>query len=174
MGNLGKIARLPQRLREEINLRLNDHEPGPQLLAWLNGLPEVQALHQLPINAQNVTNWRQGGFACWQRRQEGLKFARTFARESAGAESATDDARFTDQLAVSSMQALAAALHVAEGLPDSPEKGRIVLGAVREITLLRRCHQAGQSLRIPTAAREAKPANQGQSRSIARNPALSR
>ena len=40
----GKIARLPRNLRHELNQRLADGEPSDSLLAWLNALPEVQAI----------------------------------------------------------------------------------------------------------------------------------
>jgi hypothetical protein len=44
MGRYGKIARLPRDLRDQINRRLDDGEPGVQLVHWLNELPEVQAV----------------------------------------------------------------------------------------------------------------------------------
>ena len=40
----GKIARLPHQIREEINRRLQDGEPGRLLLAWLNALPQTLCL----------------------------------------------------------------------------------------------------------------------------------
>ena len=41
MARNGKIARLPKEIRAELNKRLDDNEPGPNLLGWLNGKPEV-------------------------------------------------------------------------------------------------------------------------------------
>ncbi len=38
----GKIARLPAALREELNSRLEQSEESPELLQWLNALPQVQ------------------------------------------------------------------------------------------------------------------------------------
>ena len=71
----GKIARLPRLIRNQLNTRIEDAEPGPALLKWLNGLPEVQELlardfESRPINEQNLSDWRQGGFRDWQRNQE--------------------------------------------------------------------------------------------------------
>jgi len=68
----GKIARLPRLIRHQLNTRIEDAEPGPALLKWLNGLPEVQELlardfESRPINEQNLSDWRQGGFRDWQR-----------------------------------------------------------------------------------------------------------
>ena len=57
----GKIARLPREVREELNLRLERPEPGPQILAWLNGEP---------VTKQNLSHWRQGGFRNWLTRED--------------------------------------------------------------------------------------------------------
>jgi hypothetical protein len=71
----GKIARLPQVIREQLNRRLDDGEPGGGLLEWLNALPSVQAVLAAEfgcrrINAQNLSNWRRGGYQHWQKQQE--------------------------------------------------------------------------------------------------------
>ena len=42
MTRNGKIARLPRAIRDELNRRLDDGEPGVQLVNWLNGVPEVR------------------------------------------------------------------------------------------------------------------------------------
>jgi len=39
MTRTGKITRLPHDLREALNRRLHDGEPGGPLLAWLNAQP---------------------------------------------------------------------------------------------------------------------------------------
>jgi hypothetical protein len=66
----GKIAKLPNHIREELNSRLHNGESGVHVTEWLNGLPEVQAtLDQhfggRKIKQQNMTEWRQGGYAEW-------------------------------------------------------------------------------------------------------------
>ena len=38
----GKIARLPRPSRDELARRIEDGEPGKDLVQWLNGLPAVQ------------------------------------------------------------------------------------------------------------------------------------
>ncbi|MGA3268466.1 MAG: hypothetical protein ABSE16_16780 [Verrucomicrobiota bacterium] len=40
----GKIGRLPKTILEQLNRRLENGEIGRPLVAWLNSLPEVQAL----------------------------------------------------------------------------------------------------------------------------------
>ncbi len=44
MSRTGKIARLPRQLRDQLNRRLDDGEPGAELVAWLNSQPTVQTL----------------------------------------------------------------------------------------------------------------------------------
>ena len=71
----GKIARLPARLRHQLNERLDQGEESPALLPWLNARPEVQAVVQehfngVPISKQNLSDWRQGGFQDWLLRRD--------------------------------------------------------------------------------------------------------
>jgi len=79
---VGKIARLPEPIREQLNLRLEEGEGGEPLLAWLNGLPETRQLLEQdfggrPINKQNLSDWRQGGLAEWQLRRQLAEQARS-------------------------------------------------------------------------------------------------
>jgi len=71
----GKIARLPQDVREALNQRLERSEPSPQLLAWLNALPEVQKFVERefggePVSKHNLSQWRLGGFQDWLTRRD--------------------------------------------------------------------------------------------------------
>jgi hypothetical protein len=70
MTRCGKIARLPKEIREELNRRLDDGEPGVQLVEWLNGLAEVKKIVETdfegePISESNLTRWKNGGFVDW-------------------------------------------------------------------------------------------------------------
>ena len=85
---IGKIARLPRALRHQLNQRLHDGEPGNQLVEWLNGLPEVQTVLAAefvgrPINAQNLTDWKQGGYRDWLAQQEALELAQRLGEDAA-------------------------------------------------------------------------------------------
>ena len=77
MTHTGKIARLPHDIRNELNRRIQDGEPGCQLVDWLNAMPETQALLQRwfkgrPINEPNLTDWKQGGYLEWLTQQDSL------------------------------------------------------------------------------------------------------
>ena len=83
----GKIARLPQKIRDQLNCRLQDGEPGTHLVAWLNPLPEVQAVLAAQfggraINEPNLTDWKQGGYRDWLRHQESRDVARRLAERT--------------------------------------------------------------------------------------------
>lgn len=77
----GKIARLPHAIRAELNRRMRDNEVGSELLNWLNGIPEVQACLRehfdgRPINDQNLSDWRHGGYEEWLAKSEDYEQAR--------------------------------------------------------------------------------------------------
>ena len=62
MARQGKIARLPESLREQLNRRLREGQLGPQILPWLNAQPEtIQTLAELfqgqPVTSQNLSDW---------------------------------------------------------------------------------------------------------------------
>ncbi|MGB7748677.1 MAG: hypothetical protein WBN75_15485 [Verrucomicrobiia bacterium] len=83
----GKIARLPRNLRDELNHRLDDGEPGGGLLEWLNALPAVRAVLDAEfggcrINAQNLSNWRAGGYQHWLKQQERRANVRQLAEDA--------------------------------------------------------------------------------------------
>ena len=95
MKRTGKIARLPHQLRDQLNQRLHNGEPGVDLIKWLNSLPEVQAIlaehfNGVPISPQNLSEWNNGGFLDWLTTQELLEDAREFAANTAELPGFTD------------------------------------------------------------------------------------
>ena len=96
----GKIGRLPRAVQEQLNRRLANGEKGGPLVAWLNSLPEVQAVlarefEGKPIREQNLSEWRKHGYKKWLWRQEALEMTREMAAETgelqpAGAPPLTD------------------------------------------------------------------------------------
>ncbi len=76
MARIGKIARLPATLREQLNRRILDGQVGTaEILPWLNTHPDaIRVLKEQfggdEVSPQNLTEWRQGGYADWLRDME--------------------------------------------------------------------------------------------------------
>jgi hypothetical protein len=150
----GKVARLPRALRDELNRRLDDGESGETLLPWLNGLPEVQAVLTrhfggVPVSKQNLHDWRTGGFAEWQARQEMLADARELAADAAEMQSATDG-RLAEHLATVLAARYASTLAGWDGQPTEEfrQKLKILRSLCRDIAELRRGDHGRQRLQL--------------------------
>ena len=80
----GKIASLPQAIRNEVNRRLDDAELSSDILAWLNAEPGVRAVldqrwRGQPIQPGSLNEWRRGGYQDHLRQQERLAQVRELA-----------------------------------------------------------------------------------------------
>ena len=92
----GKIARLPWTLREQVNHRLLNGETYPTIAAWLNAQPEVRQILEdqfggQDINAQNLSNWRTGGYAAWLAEREEIESTKALTAFSAQLAEAAGD-----------------------------------------------------------------------------------
>ena len=143
MTRNGKIARLPAQVRKELNQRLDDGEPGKQLVAWLNGLPEVRNVleRDFPgrvVTEQNLSEWKQGGFLDWQRHQESLECVRTAAEQAQELAAEAGLVPLTDALSASVALLLTKLIRSVEsGAESTPESRRELLSLIREWTALR-------------------------------------
>jgi hypothetical protein len=96
MTHNGKIGRLPKSVQEQLNHRLEQGEKGRTLVAWLNSLPEVQAVltaefDGYPIREQNLSQWRKHGYQPWLWNREAQAIAaKTGELPVAGAQPLTD------------------------------------------------------------------------------------
>ena len=80
----GKIGRLPKALQDEVNRRLENGQKSRLLAAWLNSLPEVQAMLATefagkPIREENLSEWRKHGYQQWFGRRQAIAMAQTMA-----------------------------------------------------------------------------------------------
>ena len=154
MARNGKIARLPREIRDKLNRRLHNGEPGGTLLAWLNGLPQVQqtlARHfgGVAISKQNLSEWRAGGFAELQVRQETLDQARELAADANEITAATDG-RLTDHLATVLAVRYAALLQGWNGelTEEFRRELRTLHGMCQDFVELRRGDHSGARLKM--------------------------
>jgi hypothetical protein len=167
----GKIARLSRPLRDQLNQRLDQSQPGPQLLAWLNAPPEVQSMLRqefdgVPISKQNLSQWRQGGFQEWLLRQE----VWTHVRDKEDfAESLREDREFivADDVATVLAARYAALISRLDGEVDDhfEAKARVLNGLCRGVAQLQRGllrGQTGGGRRAPPHGRRVPPAKGGE------------
>jgi hypothetical protein len=154
MARNGKIARLPREIRDKLNRRLQDGEQGGPLLAWLNALPDVSAVLArefggCAVSKQNLCEWRAGGFAEWQARQETLEQARELAADAHEITAATDG-RLTDHLATVLAVRYASLLSGWNGEVTEPfrKKQRALRGLCQDFVELRRGDHSGARLKL--------------------------
>ena len=81
-----KIARLPLGVREELNRRMENGEPGADLVRWLNGRRETKRVMAArfdgrQITEQNLSEWRAGGYQEWLAERAALTEKRTLTAE---------------------------------------------------------------------------------------------
>jgi hypothetical protein len=124
MTRRGKIARLPHPIREQINRRLQNGDEGQKIAEWLNRLPKVRAVLKAefdgqPINENNLSNWKLGGFRDWEAQQEALAAVRQFGADAAELTQAAGG-QLADQLAVCLAARIAVALQQPASDGDDP------------------------------------------------------
>jgi hypothetical protein len=154
MTRTGKIARLPSEIREQLNCRLQDNEPGSHLLTWLNAIPAVKEMLardfcSSAITKQNLYEWHIGGFAAWRARRETLAQARELMGEAAELAAATEG-KLTDHLAtvVAARYASVLAGWNGEVTEELRRKLRALRGLCQDIVELRRGDHSGARLKM--------------------------
>jgi hypothetical protein len=115
MTRTGKIARLPKGIREQLNRRIENNEPGKILVKWLNSLPEVQSIIKeefgdRPIREQNLSEWKKRGFQDWCRLQNTREAINHLRESSEVVGSRNDCAAINRHLSLSLVVELARAL----------------------------------------------------------------
>ena len=151
LNRTGKIARLPRAIRQQLNHRLQEGESGPVLVAWLNSLPETQALLATdfagkPIRTQNLSEWRNGGYRDWLLQQEALELA---TRLHEDAEELTAEGRppLSDTLALWLTARYAVATRDITST-EGPEGWRLLREMCADLVKLRRGDHHAERLRL--------------------------
>ena len=154
MPYYGKIARLPRNIRDELNQRLDNNEPGVRLVGWLNGLPEVKKVLETDfegreISEQNLSEWKANGHLDWQGQQQAL--ATTQEMKANARELAADSpSELTESLATILAAKYAEALRGWNGemTDEMRSKLRGLRGLTREVARLRRGGQFLERMKI--------------------------
>lgn len=154
MTRHGKIARLPRPIREQLNRRLENGEPGVRLVEWLNGLPQVKKTLEKhfdgrEINEVNLTEWKNGGHLDWKAQQEMLALTQEFKAngKQLGAVSGNE---MTDCLATVVAARYAELLHGWNGEMADEMRGKLrtLRGLSREVVRLRRSQRELERMEI--------------------------
>ena len=152
MTRNGKIARLPLAIRQELNQRLRDGQQGKQLAAWLNGLPEVQALmtkqfHGKPIDASNLSRWKTGGYRNWEEDLQTMQAAAALAGQSPGLPQA-DKKALANRLALILTARTAVEMTRMDSTPGGEKKSQRWSDLLGRIIVLRRGEIQDERLRL--------------------------
>ncbi|MGA3180591.1 MAG: hypothetical protein ABSF38_09635 [Verrucomicrobiota bacterium] len=141
----GKIAKLPPDTRDELNLRMEDGQDGAKLLQWLNSLPEVQqslkdSFDGLPVNRQNLCEWRKGGYREWQIRRDLESHACRLKQTTRDMEDVLNIPTLPADLIAALALRYAAVLNTWDGEPDPrlTEKLRLLHSLGRDIALIQK------------------------------------
>ena len=148
----GKVARLPMAIRQELNLRLLNGEEGRQLVAWLNGLPEVQALMAAhfqgqPIGEMNLSRWKSGGFMAWCTQQVALMSVATVFEHSNDLQQAVKNG-LTDRMNMVLVARLAREVQIMDSMSEGDDKAKACREIVGTLSLLKRGEVQDERLRL--------------------------
>jgi hypothetical protein len=126
----GKIGRLPKCIRDMLGKRIEDGEPGKEIVKWINGLSGVQRVLEeqfdgRPITEQNLSEWKQRGHPEWLRQEEKRSFISSLTEQAEDLDEAAVGEDIRDRLGTILTAELAArAVKVLEEVTDPEERWR--------------------------------------------------
>jgi hypothetical protein len=145
----GKIGRLPRQIRHDLNSRIDNGLPAADLIQWINGLDEVKDVlskefESRPITEQNLSDWKQAGFADWQRQQEARDRLNRFVELSQDLDdSASEPEDISARLArLLAIELAAETQRLLEETTDPKERFRCICEAIGQLNALRKADQA--------------------------------
>lgn len=133
MARKGKIARLPDAIREMINERIRDGIPFEVIAGEINARPEVTEALQPhfknpTIMVGNLSEWKLGGFQEWQAEKTKAKAAQTPTERILGATQNFIDVaqgRLSDRIALLFASHMVAEIKSLEQATGTEEKARL-------------------------------------------------
>ncbi len=148
--HVGKIGRLYKSTRAELGQRIENGEPGKELVKWLNGLPDVKEILKehfggRPVTEQNLSEWKQTGHPEWLRHQETRGFIQHLHEQAGELKSYNEDDEWFTEVDTSEDLALVLAAELArvtedllKTTDDPKERMRLLREALHELAPLRR------------------------------------
>jgi hypothetical protein len=152
MTRHGKIARLPQQIREQINRRLLDGQKGRDIIAWLNSLEEVKAalaqgFEGREINDGNLSEWKLGGYRDWEAQQAALAETQRIVSEGMELDK-VGDKTLADKLAAWLLGRYAVATRQLIENENDPAAWKLLREVCHDLVALRRGDHFAEWLRI--------------------------
>lgn len=166
-ARIGKIARLPLAVKDELNDRLADGEQGDSILRWLNGHPDVievlkKSFGGRPILKQNLSAWRRGGHEDWIRHGEALRFMARMSREAHELSLTSRQDSLNETAAQLLAVRVASVVHATRDIKDwsKPRHLDQLLSMCAAVAALRRGDHAAERLRLEKMMLEVKQTEQ--------------
>ena len=142
--HVGKIGRLSKYFRDEIGRRIEDGEPGKDIVKWLNEQTRVQEMLKeqfggRPITEQNLSEWKRTGHPEWLRREDARLFVSRLTEQSDDLDEATDDLEISVRFAsVLAAELARLAMTLLEKETDPEKRWQRLREVHRELSQLRR------------------------------------
>jgi hypothetical protein len=152
----GKIARLPKLIRDELNHRLENGAAAPELLAWLNALPEVQRVlaekfQGCPLTKHNLSDWRRGGYADWSNALTGRAQWHDLLEQGSALSqknTASNGTDVTSYLGSFLIVELAEAINELHKMKDTKQRFKILQMISRSLARLQNAHSRDKRIRL--------------------------
>jgi len=154
--HIGKIGRLPKSIRDQLGRRIEDGEPGKELVKWLNGLSGVQRVLKeqfggRAVTKQNLSEWKQGAHQEWLRQKETRSLVSRLTEQSDDLDEAADGMEISDRFAgVLAVELIRQAMTRLEKETDPEKCWQIICEVHRVFSQLRRDdHRAVRFQQVP-------------------------
>ena len=155
MTRKSKIARLPRSIRDELNHRLDNGEPGLRLVEWLNHLPEAKEIlardfrgHR--ITPQNLSEWRRGGYRDWLAQQERAATLQDFLADAKELGEAASPEKLTEAIFTCATVHYAAAMYESIYRPERRDNLNLWSQMLHDVIRLRNCDLARERFELDT------------------------
>jgi hypothetical protein len=142
--HVGKIGRLPKCTRDELGHRIEDGEPGRELVKWLNGLLGVHRVLKeqfggRDVTEQNLSEWKQTGHPEWLRQEKSRSLVAKLTEQAEDLGEASDGQEISDLFAsVLAAELTQMATALLEKETDPEKRWKIICEVHRELSQLRR------------------------------------